>query len=79
MDDRGGVYPIQEDPDHQGVGYSGPAAEAASGPTTPGLAEVTFWRSATRPASNFITPSAFIRAHAFRPREADTRRSTAAI
>ena len=62
MDDRwirrgSWVYPIQEDPDHQGAGCSGPAVQAGSGLTAPGLAEVASWRSATRPASHHPHPT----------------------
>ena len=50
MDDRGvrrgsWVYPIKEDPDHKGAGCSGPAVQAGSGLTVPGLAEVASCRS----------------------------------
>ena len=45
MDDRrvrrgSWVYPIKEDLDHKGAGCSGPAVQAGSGLTVPGLAEV---------------------------------------
>ena len=65
MDDRGvrrgsWVYPIKEDPEHKGAGCSGPAVQAGSGLTVPGLAEVASCRFATRPASRFQkTPLAF--------------------
>jgi len=39
------VYPIKEDPDHKGAGCSGPAVQAGSGLTVPGLAEVASCRS----------------------------------
>ena len=47
------VYPIIDDADPYGVGSSGPAVQAGSGLTAPGLAEVASWRSATRPTSRF--------------------------
>ena len=37
--------PIKEDPDHKGAGCSGPAVQAGSGLTVPGLAEVASCRS----------------------------------
>ena len=54
-----GVYPLNADADPYGVGCSGPAVQAGSGLTAPGLAEVASWRSATRPASRFQQRSQF--------------------
>ena len=68
MDDRGvrrgsWVSPIKEDPDQKGAGCSGPAVQAGSGLTVPGLAEVASCRShPLRPLPSSIC-QLFIRMH----------------
>ena len=70
-----GVYLIIDDADPYGVGSSGPAVQAGSGLTAPGLAEVASWRSATRPASRFQKRSQFFsRAVSARPLQDQTYR-----